>query len=422
MRRFLAESLRSGALRVLVGMTLFAIVSNCSTMLDTHVLDPAAPMTCTNAAGAYFLPKKLIKVQVTGDIKTAGKNGLGLDVGDVPISAPDRSVVYCLDYLASPTSRDEVGIIRNPEGLLQRVYTRAEDKSVDIAKTLVDTSFLLTGAALREGVGITQPSAIVGDYEFDPFEPVEAARINAALRQFGYCVFVEGYSFPFGLSPQSWCEQPRVISVHVARADVAEPLPAAEMSRRGVLYRPNVTRTLTVLRKANPTGRGPWLLAMTRQIEVPNGAPAFVAEVNRSLFVDRVTDLEFSDGVLTNISVKKPSEIAAFVEIPLAIANAVAALPGLVVKLKINDANNRQRLINAQSELIAVRRQHNDALAALLQKSGGNSLTGIQEAPGRSGGPSATNDPKAKAIVIDNCLATGRPADVCEQQWLDISR
>jgi hypothetical protein len=194
------------------------------------------------------------------------------------------------------------------------------------------------------------------------------------------------------------------------------------MSRRGVVYRPNITHTLTVLRKANPAGRGPWLLAMTRQIEVPNGAPVFVAEVNRSLFVDRVTDLEFSDGVLTNISVKKPSEIAAFVEIPLAIAKAVTALPGLVLKLKINDANNRQRLINAQSELIAVRRQHNDALAALLQKSGGNPLPGIQDAPGRSGGPSATDDPKAKAIVINNCLATGRPPDVCEQQWLDIAR
>ena len=421
MRRFPAESLRSGALRVLVGMALLAAATNCSTMLDTHVLDPAAPMTCTNAAGAYFLPKKLIRVKVSGDAKTAGKNGLGLDVGDLPGSVPDRSVVYCLDYLASPTSRDEVGIIRTSEGLLQRVYTRAEDKSVDIAKTLIDTSFLLTGAALREGVGI-QTSVIVGDYEFDPFEPVEAARINAALRQFGYCVFVEGYSFPFGISPQSWCERPQVISIHVARADMAEPLPPAEMSRRGVVYRPNITHTLTVLRKANPAGRGPWLLAMTRQIEVPNGAPVFVAEVNRSLFVDRVTDLEFSDGVLTNISVKKPSEIAAFVEIPLAIAKAVTALPGLVLNLKINDANNRQRLINAQSELIAVRRQHNDALAALLQKSGGNPLPGIQDAPGRSGGPSATDDPKAKAIVINNCLATGRPPDVCEQQWLDIAR
>jgi hypothetical protein len=138
--------------------------------------------------------------------------------------------------------------------------------------------------------------------------------------------------------------------------------------------------------------------------------------------VDRVTDLEFSDGVLTNISVKKPSEIAAFVEIPLAIANAVAALPGLVVKLKINDANNRERLIRAQSELIMVRRQHNDALAALLQKSGGNPLPGITDAPGRSGGTPTANDSKTKAIVINNCLATGRPADVCEQQWLDIAR
>jgi hypothetical protein len=359
-------------------------------MLETHIIDAATPTSCLNSAGAYFLPKKLVTVTVRG--VAAVKPGYGLDVGDTLKTAPDRSEAYCLDYLGSPTSRDEIGIKRTSEGLLLRVYTRAEDKSLEIAKTLIDTGTLLAGAAGRAGILLDGDQTLQGEYTFDPFDMEEAAKVNAALWYFGYCVFVEGYSFPYGVPPQSWCERPRITSINVVKAQaLGDPLPPAQLSHSGVLYRPNLTHTLTVLRKPNPKARGGWQLAMTRQIEVPNRAPVFVAKVNRSLFVDRVTDIEFAEGVLTNISVKKPSEMAAFVEIPLAIASAVTSLPGLIMKLKINDANNQERLILAQKELIAVRRQHASSIAALTEKHGPGSLP-----PGLSGAPPRNLDPGAE--------------------------
>jgi hypothetical protein len=185
------------------------------------------------------------------------------------------------------------------------------------------------------------------------------------------------------------------------------------MSRRGVLYRPNITRTLTVMRKAVPNGRGPWLLTMTKQVEVPNRAPVFAVEVNRAMFVDRVTDLEFSDGVLTNVSVKKNSEIAAFVEIPLAIVSAVVAMPGTIVKLKINDANNQRALIQAQTELIATRRQHRNDVENLVNKHGPQGLAGISVSPSGLG---------AFDMFVRNCMADGTPQDVCVQKWQTASQ
>jgi hypothetical protein len=213
----------------------------------------------------------------------------------------------------------------------------------------------------------------------------------------------------------------------VKAAPLDEPLPPPEISRRGVLYRPNITRTLTVLRKADPYGRDPWRLVMTKQIEVPNRAPTFVAEVHRSLFVDRITDIEFDNGVLTNISVKKPSELAAAVQVPLAIATAVVALPALVVQLKINDANNQQALIDAQGQLIAARRQYNTDLAALVASQSSRSVPAINTGPAIPptspiGGDNRSLTEDQRQTVIQNCLKTGRSQDMCETQLQDIAR
>lgn len=380
-------------------------------MLETSGLDVQATADCLNSAGAYFLPKKVLTVEVKGRNTGGGPlRGYGIEVTDDWMSVPDRGQSYCLDYVGSITSRDEVGIVRSPEGLLARVYTRAEDKTVEIAKTLIDTGFLLGAAGGRQLLGETTTPFSAGPFTFDPFDPYEAAKINAALRPYGYCVFVDGFSFPPGVQPASWCERPQVLSIHATKAPpLADPLPPPEVARRGVLYRANITRTLTVLRKANPEGRDPWLLTMTKQIEVPNRAPVFVVEVNRSLFVDRITDLEFKDGVLTNVSVKKPSEAAAFVEIPLAVVSAVVALPGTIMKLKINDANNMERLIKAQTELIAVRRQHLDSIESL-----GNSKFGPAALSGLPISPSGLNQ---FDIFMRDCMRTGKTQQMCERAW-----
>ncbi len=44
------------------GVTAFAALSACTSMLDTTSLDIEATASCINAAGAYFLPKKVLTV------------------------------------------------------------------------------------------------------------------------------------------------------------------------------------------------------------------------------------------------------------------------------------------------------------------------------------------------------------------------
>lgn len=401
-------------MRVSHAAAVFAVVASfalagCMSMLDSSLPEAPGFLGCAKNSGAYYLPKKVLRVQV---YKNATR-GFGLQVEDALTSVADRSRLYCLDYLASLTSRDEIGITRSEQGLLRRIYTRADDKTVDIVKDVIDIGLLAAANQGRALVFGTNADVLIGDYTFDPFDPEQAAMINAALRPHGYCVFIQGYTFPSSISPHQWCERPQVGQAVLKAPALEFIIPPVEASTRGVLYRPNMLHTLYVLRKSDPYGRRPWSIAMKREIEAPNVSPAFAVEVERSLFVNRVTDLEFDDGVLTNISINKPSELAAFVEIPLALARAITALPAQIVILKINDANNRAALIQAQKELLSVQRQYNNDVDALLKVSKGLPLPGlVGDLP-----PEALDAAKQRAIA--NCLVTGAPRDVCEAKWPD---
>src|SRR4249919_2400649 len=122
--------------------TLLAIVvlSGCQ-MLDSRWIDtdPAqAGTTCHTNAGTYHLPRRLITVTITASTDTKGY-GITVDKSSAA-GAPyvaDRNETYCLDFLLSYLSADRVGIQRTTDGLLQHIFTQADDKTVDVAKSLI---------------------------------------------------------------------------------------------------------------------------------------------------------------------------------------------------------------------------------------------------------------------------------------------
>src|SRR5260370_11539481 len=134
------------------GVAFLMALSGCTSILETTTPATEATVECLNAAGAYFLPKKVLTVTVRGKDTTGGKlRGYGIDIVDDWSSVPDRDQRYCLDYLGSITSPDEVGIVRTDQGLLKRIYTRAGDRSVAITKLQIHTSSLPAQAGARGG-------------------------------------------------------------------------------------------------------------------------------------------------------------------------------------------------------------------------------------------------------------------------------
>ena len=151
----------------------------------------------------------------------------------------------------------------------------------------------------------------------------------------------------------------------------------------GILYRPNLRYELTVKRRLEPDLPGAWLVVETRQVEMPNEAPVFSLQVERSLFVTRKADIVFDKGTLLDVTADRPSELAEFIDIPLQAVQAVFAIPAQIVQVRINRANNEERLIRAQAALIQTMRNYKLEMAGVPRSAvvAENAVTGEAATP-----------------------------------------
>ena len=252
--------------------------------------------------------------------------------------------------------------------------SNAVDRTPDIATKLINAGADLAVAGARN-----LTVAGIGDFidlHFDPFDPNDLKRADRALRRFGYCVYIDRESFDARRhTGQSWCSSdfPEYRSPLAFVADAPVPPEAGQQS---VLYQILMTYKLVVMKKADPSGAGGWALSRTMQIDMPNRSPTFSIGIDRAMFTSRGTTLSFNSGMLTDVTVDKKSELVGFVQIPLAIANAVANVPAQIVQLKIVDTNNQAALIDANDKLIkSLESLQADTKAADAEAVAGRSLT-----------------------------------------------
>ena len=104
----------------------------------------------------------------------------------------------------------------------------------------------------------------------------------------------------------------------------------------------------------NPPGSaGVGVYNVSQILYVPNKhSPILSCDINRAAFVTKTTTLTFADGVLTGSVIAKPSEVAGFMSIPLDVATAIVAVPGSIVKFRIDTTTQQKALVDAQKDLI----------------------------------------------------------------------
>jgi len=402
-------------LRVVSALALALLLGACQ-MVDTLPVLDANGETCRSAAGAYFLPKGEIHAAVT---QSATNNAYGIALSLNTVA--DRTMSFCMDFLTSPTSDDLLVVQRNG-GLLNNIHSNASDQTSAIAETLIDTGLVgITGnpnvglrdAMLRAAkvkIGTTIQAA---DLIFDPFDRDRLAQINQSLASFGFCVFVDGDMFDLGatdrhgrVAEQVYCDDPVAFvaaSAPPASYYKAPPPPEVLSSERyaelqsypGIFYRANFTQKIVVMRRRDPSARVAWKLHMTKLFEMPNRSPIFTVSVDRSLFVNRDTNITFANGVLTDVTIKKPSEAAAFVDLPLRLAQAIIEIPGQIIRVRVQAVNNTQAVIDAQNQLIYNEQQYQTQLAAMRSAA----VTGVPQ----TGPPfeSATIDSRTPSQVLN---------------------
>lgn len=117
---------------------------------------------------------------------------------------------------------------------------------------------------------------------------------------------------------------------------------------------------MLILRKNNRTG---WELAQRQTLLLENVAPILSVGVSRAFFSERISVLHFDRGVLGNVCIYKGSELEAAVTVPFLVASAIVALPATLIQVKINTAQDRQRLAELETHLAELQAEMIAALA-----------------------------------------------------------
>ncbi|MDX2155976.1 MAG: hypothetical protein SFW09_05625 [Hyphomicrobiaceae bacterium] len=371
------QALRSRLSRVLVCAALALLATACS-MASSTLMDADRKIGCKKQGGAYYLSRTYIKIIVDEypdpylkeETRKAGREKSAFIREITQSVKQDRRYPYCLDLLASPTSDDTFVVVRSSKLLLEKIASTADDKSVEIGRTLIKTLFAGLSHDPQFGEAPASRSLVRSqlsatkrvEIEYDPFDEDQAAVANDTLRDYGFCLVLESERFSkAGRSVNDYCDRPlqglrREKHILKASAEREPDMPAAHT--QGVYYRPRLPYNYLLLVKQNKQVRGGWDLRGSETVMLENGSPVFSVPVDRTFFAKRETILAFDEGVLQDVTIKKGSELLGFVQLPLAIAQSVAALPTSILQVKIDDTNNRHKLILAQSQLLAAHKDY----------------------------------------------------------------
>ena len=358
-----------------------------STIVDLNIPYAPGSVACSSALGSYSLPKSFIRI-VVGQVNGAPPD---LVVDNLPADGKymfeitrraDPALTVCLDYLASAFAHDEITVNKQDTSLdeaakkvrddgtsavtsrqfLRSVYVNATDKSVAIARNLIQAAFIgLSGnenfGPEREGLlDRTKTPEILADLEFDPFDTRDTAEANARLSRFGFCLVLEGFTFDrSSLSIDQYCNSPSRVRDHVPQVaelyaiKSREPLPP---HTPGLLYRPRQTYLISIYRKPDPGGRKAWQLSRRVDVDLENLSPVVSVGVSRALFARRNGAFVFDEGNLKTVCIAKTSEIENFVAIPFEIARSLVALPAQIVTVKINRIAKEEELARVEDLFI----------------------------------------------------------------------
>jgi hypothetical protein len=285
-----------------------SLVGACSVADSFHV-DPAAidssaysaavPTPCRSTLGSYALPKSLLRIKIQStDDKPA------VLITPATIIRPDKALTFCLDHISDPLADDQIRIIKasGQDGVLYPAAGRITNQllvsgSIETTRTTasscngrVNTVGQSSGSPRPRSNGVRRLSgnskftplvrefkagvpATLALFEYDPFDPAQSALHNRRLRDFGYCLVLENFTFDTrAMAVEQYCSSLRYESfpfeVAYARYRSGPPPRIA-----GVAYRPRINYALSVYRNVNPNGRGSWRLDQQYQMPFENIAP-----------------------------------------------------------------------------------------------------------------------------------------------------
>jgi len=317
---------------VLLGLLL---LTSCSVLNSSHV-EKTINDALSTSAGYYFLPTAKLNFEVHEQRFNDNTDGKKIIYYLKYLSLslePDPKHLYRIDYMRNPFAHDLVTVTLTTKGLLDKVDVTTTDQSGALVVKLVDIAkAAVTKIPPPSGRLSLEEDIVIATVTIDPI-----ADCDNSPRKLFYGASCKISASVFG--------SPEIKQNGTPECD------------KGICFRPVLPYEITLSNsEGNLTSR---FIAM-----LPNKAPIFELPVTRTAFIKKVTELDFENGILTQVKIDKPSEVVGALDIPLAVARAILSIPAELIQLKIDTTKSQFGLVKAQKDLI----EANQALLELQKQ------------------------------------------------------
>jgi len=326
-----------------LGLAALALTACGGEVLETRDLSTLPQNGFDGAYMSYFLPRGVVKFTLSYEPpnkdKTVGVFAFATD-GAV-VGVPDISQHYHAVYRHAGLSTDTVTIQTTPNGMLAKVSSTSKDQSIDALKQLgevvkqaIELRSTIEAESGRKAFGGPEaPESECPKFITEFLVDVTTGKIlvpksNGKHEEF----FKEGSNGEISTGdviPKAGChasfvahltgqtEESRLdAQVFPKQLSAASRQACAADGSQGLCFRIQGGFSLGIT--ATLSDGGP-PIEITRFVQgiAPLEAPVGVVHFNRRDFVENTTSVEFTNGALTKIELKDPSELLGFLSLPL---------------------------------------------------------------------------------------------------------
>ena len=285
----------------------------------------------------YYLPKGLLNITSKVKIKIYSKKDTKEIVRAELITQefehskeiiPDTKNIFQLSHNKNALANDELTIKISSKGLLESIDIIAEDRLPNIVETLTNAPSVIfsTGGDDKDK---SEYELLETIKEYTKTVVVDPSELT---KTFNWLISV---SLDEGTSSKDVKASFQIKKTTYNDSTIAIAIIDKDLEFKGIFTRPVEAIKFTIepqefkLKSANSTHEFfEYLPSQSRLIKVP---------ISRALFAKKENNLVFTDGMLTENEIKKPSEVEGFISIPINIAKAIISIPAQLFQFRIDN-------------------------------------------------------------------------------------
>ena len=338
---------------ILAALTL--PIAGCVSVTSEKYVDVQRDRKSGRSSFAYMLPKAVVPVQLLERDGVFAINVLA------PKYLGDPQHPYIVSYSPSPFSSDSVDVVVGSNALLSSVNVTADDQTGQFLINLAKSYAAITAGVPGLKENSTANFVPISSFDVDPddsftLEAANAAFTSAALEQIDLGISRNCHSDD--AAKIETCRtykniRRKKLTIHVSiHPPVFTPQVKLPDCTVGLCFRLPIPYRVTA-----GFAVGKRVSASSTFVALPNRAPVFAVNFDRTAFVRKVNNATFVNGMLTGLHVEKPSEAAAIALLPAQMISAFFSTIASTFQSRTAALNAEKEYIEAFMSLDSARKE-----------------------------------------------------------------